>query len=212
MIKFQKLLLASSLSLCLWAPNAFADPSDAATAEEAKTFIVAAEKKLDQLLIEINQADWVYQNFITQDSEALSARANENLTGEMVRLANEAARFNGLKLDYDTRRKLDALRQGIVLPAPNDAAKNAELAAVSTKMNGMYGKGKYCPEKGVCQDLGALEKIIGESRKEAELREAWEGWRTISPPMRDLFAREVELANEGAPWLCRPRANVALRL
>lgn len=206
MIKFHKLLLASSFSLCLFACDPGSTPvedvatiaEDVPTTEEAKAFIQAAEKKLDQLFIEINQADWVYQNFITQDSEALSARANENLTGAMVQLANEAARFNSLKLDYDTRRKLDALRQGIVLPAPNDAAKNAELAAVSTKMNGMYGKGKYCPEKGECQDLGALEKTIGESRKEAELREAWEGWRTISPPMRELFAREVELANEGA--------------
>ncbi len=201
MKKTHKLLLASSLSLCLWAPNALTEAQPAATAEEAKAFITAAEKKLSQLFIEVSQAEWVYQNFITQDSEALSARASENLTGEMVRFANAAARFNGLKLGYDTRRKLDALRQGLVLPAPNDAAKNAELAAVSTKMNGMYGKGKYCPEKGECQDLGALEKIISGSRNEAELRTAWEGWRTISPPMRDLFARQTELSNEGAQEL-----------
>ncbi|MCF6262435.1 MAG: M2 family metallopeptidase [Xanthomonadales bacterium] len=201
MKKIQQLLLASSLSLWLWAPNALAEEQAAATAEEAKAFIIAAEKKLSQLFIEVSQAEWVYQNFITQDSEALSARASENLTGEMVRLANEAARYNDLKLDYDIRRKLDALRQGLVLPAPNDAAKNAELAAVSTKMNGMYGKGKYCPEKGECQDLGALEKIISGSRNEAELRTAWEGWRTISPPMRDLFARQTELSNEGAQEL-----------
>ncbi len=217
MKNINQLLLASSLSLCIWAlPGCSKTEVDSTaeaaktvvqntevnaavpTAEEAKTFIQNAEKRLDQLLIEINQAEWVYQNFITQDSEALSARASENLTGELVRMANEAARFNGLELDYDTRRKLDGLRQGIVLPAPNDAAKNAELAAVSTKMNGMYGKGKYCPEGGECQDLGALEKIIGASRNEKDLREAWEGWRTISPPMRKLFAREVELANEGA--------------
>ena len=34
-------------------------------------------------------------------------RANEKVTALGVRLANEAARFNGLDLDYDDRRKLD---------------------------------------------------------------------------------------------------------
>ena len=34
-----------------------------------------------------------------------------------------------------------------------------------------------------------------------ELLEAWNGWRTIAPPMKDLYVRQVELANEGAAEL-----------
>src|SRR5690606_41499426 len=32
----------------------------------------------------------------------------------------------------------------------------------------------------------------------AELLDAWVGWRTISVPMRPMYTRFVELANEGA--------------
>ncbi len=203
MTKLNTLLLAGALSLALFGANGLtAAPSpQKATAEDARAFIQAAEASLDQLFIEVSEAEWVYQNFITQDTEALSARASEKLTGEMVRLANAAAQFNDLELDYDTRRKLNMLRQGIVLPAPNNAEKNSELAAITTRLGGMYGKGKYCSEGGKCQNLGELSEIIGKSRNEKELRAAWEGWRTVSPPMRDLYARQVELTNEGAAEL-----------
>ena len=39
------------------------------------------------------------------------------------------------------------------------------------------------------------------SRNYDELLEYWQGWRTISPPMRDMYERYVELANEGAAEL-----------
>ena len=31
-----------------------------------------------------------------------------------------------------------------------------------------------------------------------ELKDLWVGWHTISPPMRDRYARWVELGNKGA--------------
>ena len=43
-----------------------------------------------------------------------------------------------------------------------------------------------------------LENIMAESRNPDELLEVWKGWRTISPPIRDLYSRFVELGNEGA--------------
>ena len=39
------------------------------------------------------------------------------------------------------------------------------------------------------------------SRDEKRLREVWEGWHTISPPMRKDYARFVELSNKGAKEL-----------
>src|SRR5262249_38234631 len=36
------------------------------------------------------------------------------------------------------------------------------------------------------------------SRDEKRLREVWEGWHTIAPPMRKDYARFVELSNKGA--------------
>jgi len=39
------------------------------------------------------------------------------------------------------------------------------------------------------------------SRDEKKLREVWEGWHTISPPMRKDYARFVDLSNKGAKEL-----------
>ena len=39
------------------------------------------------------------------------------------------------------------------------------------------------------------------SRDEKQLRAAWEGWHTISPPMRKDYQRFVELSNKGAQEL-----------
>jgi peptidyl-dipeptidase A len=93
------------------------------------------------------------------------------------------------------------LRSGITIPAPMDAAKTAEQSEIGAKLNGMYGRGSYCREDGECLALGELEDIMANSRNADELLEAWAGWRTVSPPMKDLYARQVELANEGAAEL-----------
>jgi len=65
-------------------------------------------------------------------------------------------------------------------------------------MSGQYGSGQYCDEKGECRDLGALEKVLANSRDYDELLDAWQGWRTISPPFKGKYQRFVELANQGA--------------
>ena len=87
-----------------------------------------------------------------------------------------------------------------MLPAPADATERAELASIAVQLTSMYGKGKYCPpeKKGECQDLGTLSKILATSRNYDELQQAWTGWRTISPPMREKYTRFVELGNKGA--------------
>jgi peptidyl-dipeptidase A len=42
---------------------------------------------------------------------------------------------------------------------------------------------------------------MAESRDPDELLKIWEGWRTISPPMKSDYARMVEIINEGAQEL-----------
>ena len=48
---------------------------------------------------------------------------------------------------------------------------------------------RACPE---------LENVLAASRNYDEQLEAWLGWRTVSPPMRDKYQRFVELCNAGA--------------
>ena len=171
-------------------------------AEEAVAFVANAEKNLARLAQHSERVGWVLANFITEDTELLSARASEEFTAEQVRVASQAAQFNDVEgLDYDTARKLNMLKSGITIPAPMDAAKTAEQAEIGAKLNGLYGKGSWCRAEGDCLALGELEDIIAESRDADELLAAWEGWRTVSPPMKELYVRQVELANEGATEL-----------
>jgi len=172
------------------------------TAEEAALFVADAEAQLEKLGQINERMSWVLSNFITEDTELLAARTEEEFTAAKVAIAAGAARFNGVEgLDYDTARKLNMLRSDIVVPAPMDPAKTAEQAEIGAKLKGLYGRGSYCREDGSCLALGELEDILAESRNPDELLEVWEGWRTVSPPMKELYARQVELANEAAAEL-----------
>ena len=171
------------------------------TAEDAKKFVADAEAQLLDLINEISRAEWIYQNFITDDTASLSADANEKFTATIVKLANEAAKYNDLTLDYDTKRKLDKLRSALVLPAPQDQQKTAELSKIVAELGGMYGKGKYCKTPDNCLSLGEMSKTLSSSRDYDKLLDIWQGWRQVSPPMRKLYQRQVELTNEGAQAL-----------
>lgn len=168
----------------------------------AVEFVREAEAQLEKLGHHAEMTAWVNSNFITSDTQQLSAIATEAYTALQVRLATRAADYNNVKgLDKDTRRKLGIIRSGIVIPAPADAAEIAEQSEIGTKMSGLYGKGKYCYANGNCLNLGLLSDIMAHSRDPEALLEAWNGWRTVSPPMKDLYARQTELANKGARQL-----------
>ncbi len=209
MIKTFKRFPVVMLPLVLFACKQTDDLAVTATGEDGRPgvenavmFIANAEQQLTELGREAERMSWVYSNFITEDTERLAAIANRDFTAMQVELAVEAVKFSGTKgVDGNTRRKLNMLRSGIVIPAPRDAAKTAEQSEIGAKLGGLYGKGKYCYANGSCLDLAHLSDIMAESRDPDALLEAWNGWRKVSPPMKDLYARQVELANEGASEL-----------
>ena len=174
---------------------------DDLTVEDAVAFVDSAEAVLADLSVKSSRAAWVQANFITYDTEILAAEANENYVAAAVDLAGKAARFNDLDLPEDIARKLNMLRTSMTMPAPSDPAKTTELAQISARMESTYGSGEYCPEAGTCQSLSDLEAVIDRSRDPEALKEAWVGWRTISPPMRDDYERFAALMNEGAQEL-----------
>src|SRR5690606_529269 len=102
-------------------------------------------------------------------------------------------------LSPQAERALMLLRLGVSAPAPADAAKRAELAAITSKREGMYGAAQYCPDgPASCKDQEALTNIMARSRDYDELLEAWTGWHSTARALRPEYQRFVELANEGA--------------
>jgi len=170
------------------------------TVEDARKFIDEAEAKLLTLNIDAQRADWVKSTYITDDTEAMAAKADEHAIAVQVDLVKQAKKFSGLKLPADLERKLHLLIVSLTMPAPADPALSAEVTRIVAGMEGAYGKGKYC-KSGKCLDLDQLSRILSESRDRAELLDAWTGWHAISPRMRPQYRRFVELSNQGAKEL-----------
>ncbi|HEY0063578.1 MAG TPA: M2 family metallopeptidase [Telluria sp.] len=195
----QKLLTLLIAGLATTA--AVAAPKTAApTVAEAERFVADAEARLKQLELNAARADWVYQTFITDDTEAITAQAGEQKLTVAGELALKARRLNGLKLPEATARKLKLMQLTLML---SDAGDREAFTRLSAGLNGAYGKAKYCPKlpdgsTGPCLPLGQLEKILAESRDPARLKEVWLGWHQQAPAYKARYVEYTALSNKGA--------------
>jgi peptidyl-dipeptidase A len=172
----------------------------APTAEEARAFLTEVDESFTRLALDWNRAGWVAQNFITVDTEALDARMAQAFSDAAADFAKRAVRFDDVTLAGDERRQLDLLKVALVLATPADPAASEELTQLVSSMRSTYGTGEWCPDgpSGGCLNIDDITRVLSTSRDETEVRQAWEGWRTIAPPMRDDYTRFVELSNQGA--------------
>jgi peptidyl-dipeptidase A len=176
----------------------------ARTPADATKFLADVNATMLRLGIELGQASWVQSTYITPDTEALNARADQNYTEAVARFAKEAAAFDNVTVSPDERRQLNLLKLSLEKITPSDQKEAEELSKLAAGLEGAYGRGKWCkdPEKpDTCLDIEKITEILATSRDPKQLREAWEGWHTIAPPMRANYTRFVELANKGAKEL-----------
>ncbi len=175
----------------------------APTAAEARKFIEDAEQRLFELGVKGSRAAWVQENFITDDTEQIAAEASEAANTAAAKYAKEAHRYDGVKLPPDLARKRLLLELATGFPAPDDPKAQKELAQVMASLDGDYGKGKWCPDgdKKPCLDVTAVGKLMATSRDAEELKRAWMGWHAVGAPMRQRYARMVELGDQGSKEL-----------
>jgi peptidyl-dipeptidase A len=168
------------------------------TVAEAERFLRDAETRLEKLAIDAQRAEWVSENFITDDTEAITSQAGERNLAAAGEIALRARRFNGLKLPAESARKRKLLQLTLLLSNP---AEREQYTRIAASMTGTYGKAKYCPlpaDPGSCLTLNAMEKIMAESRDPEKLKQVWLGWHAQSPSYRARYAEYVALSNKGA--------------
>jgi len=125
---------------CANNPNSPALSDAKGTPAEAEKFIVDAEKRLFDLNIKLSRADWVKSTFITDDTETLSANANQDVIAATTELADESRRFDGLQLSPDVARKIKLLKLSLTLPAPKDPAERDELTKLAASLEATTAK------------------------------------------------------------------------
>jgi peptidyl-dipeptidase A len=190
---FRLFLVFLSLSFFVQAQS-----SSKPTAAEAEEFMNAAEARLSDLSVKVNRAAWIEENFITDDSEALSADAQDEITAVTTELVDRAKHFDGVQMPAPLARKFMLLKLSLTAPAPHDPALRRQMTTIATSLDGDYGKGKYCRKPDDCLDITTIEKIMGDSHNPDELKDLWVGWHKVGAPMRQRYATFIELSNHGA--------------
>ncbi len=198
--RFAILVACAAAIGCAPAPSSSASPTPAS----AKAFLDGANATALKLGIQQNQASWTQQTFITEDTEAIAARANQAANEAGAAFAKESVKYDAVQVSADERRQLNLLKVALVLATPSDPKESDELSKVMARLESTYGKGKWCidptkPE--TCRNIDDVTRILSAPGSEPTLRAAWEGWHTIAPPMRKDYQRFVELSNKGAKEL-----------
>ncbi|MBA4043503.1 MAG: peptidyl-dipeptidase [Erythrobacter sp.] len=185
------------------APTAEAPTQYPETPEGVQAWLTAVEADFAAFSQDYSQISWINATYLTHDTDALAAKYGAELTLKQVAYANEAARYARVQgLDAETTRKLDMLRNGISLPAPNRAGAAEEMNDIATRLGSAYGRGKGTlngqPINGsdIEAEMGNLE------RTPEELKEMWASWHdNVGAPMRSDYTRMIGIANEGAKEL-----------
>ena len=195
-----RVTLASALALALAVPGyAKEAPTTKPTAAEADAFVAEAEKTYVARSVDWNRTAWVNATYITDDTDALNAKAGAEQTELGVKYALGAARFNNVAgLSPGTRRKLDLMKNGLTLPAPTRPGAAGQLATLTTRMSSAYGKGKGTLG-GMPINGSDIEAAMGAERDPAKLKEMWTSWHdNVGAPLRADYQRMTAISNEGA--------------
>ncbi len=208
-------LLAIALAGCATGPTATVEPALAPvaaaesaaaagpTAAQADAFIAAAEKDLYDYSVEANRINWDNATNITDATDAAAAKINAIGTEKSVKYAIEAAKYATVEgLSYDTKRKLDILRNGIVLPAPTTPGAATELNTIATKLQSDYGKGKGTLDSKPINGSDIEAEMGNLKHSPKQFAEMWTSWHNqVGAPMKNDYVRMVEIANAGSKEL-----------
>ena len=196
-MKLRHALLSLAIAACVSTP-AFAQQ---APKENADQFVARINTELKAMYPEITVPQWLAATYISDDTQMLAAKSDERWLTLLNEWIEQAKQYEGQKMTADSARTIQLLKLSASMPPPKDPAHLGELTRIASKMGGTYGAGTYCKGEGDaknCRQLGELEDVLRSNRDYDAQLDAWQGWHTISVPMKKDYQRFVELSNEGA--------------
>jgi len=193
-----KFLLSTVFLSILVLSSCSKEQPSALTESDVEAFLQRVELEDKTLGPIVSSAYWIGSNFITYDSQKVVADYGKRYQLLALERARQASAFDGVEVSAENRRKLNLIKSSFVMPSPLDDELAGEISAISAELDAMYGSGQHCFADDDCYDLEAFENIIDNSRDPAELLKAWEGWRNIGKPMKEMYLRMVEIGNQGA--------------
>ncbi|MGY6636343.1 MAG: M2 family metallopeptidase [Erythrobacter sp.] len=194
---------SAAVALALAAAPAVQAEDYPETPEGAAQWLAAVEADFAEFSKDYSHVSWLNATYINHDSDTLAAKYGADYTLKAVGYANEAARYARIPgLDAATIRKLDMLRNGIGMPAPQRPGAAQELSEIATRLNSAYGRGRGTLNGQLVSGSDIEAEMGNLARTPDELKEMWASWHdNVGAPMRSDYARMVTIANEGAKEL-----------
>src|SRR5438105_9995867 len=138
------LVLIAGASACTARSSGNTDGT--AKGADPKKFIDEVNESLLKLNIEGSQAGWVSETYITDDTSALNARANQRFIDAMARFAKDSVKFDKVETTPELRRELNLLKVSLVMATPSNPKEGEELTKIAANLDAAYGKGKWCSD------------------------------------------------------------------
>jgi peptidyl-dipeptidase A len=173
-----------------------------ATPADVHTFVDAMNADYKTRYIEPNAAEWVAETYITDDTQALTARASERWLQWLSDEIDASRAYEHVPgTDAKDARAIELLKLQTAMPAPKDPKHLTELTTLASKLTAAYGSGKYCKDPNdasTCKNLDDLSKVLADDRDWDHDLDAWSGWHHVGRGMLKDYQRFAELLNEGA--------------
>jgi len=197
---FVAAFLCAALVACTPPSTTTESRATAPTSADALAFLDEVEREYDTLFEEASRISWVQATYINFDTDWLAANIGAQITELGVKYAKQAATFNGVEVPADARRKLELLKLGLILPAPDKPGAAKELAEITTRLDSTYSVGKIEID-GRTVSQAETEVLMRQLRDPEKLEEVWTKWHDYAQGMKSDYVRMVEIANEGAEEL-----------
>jgi peptidyl-dipeptidase A len=196
LVGFAAAALVASVAAC-----SVSAPSATVTAADADRFLADANQTLLRLGIEEQRAGWVARELHHDRHRGAGCQSRSDSCPRPLRAGEGVGEVRPRRRLARARRQLQLLKVPSRWPRRPTPGIPAELARILASLEPAYGRGKWCKDATraeSCLDVNQITNVMAASRNPAELRQVWEGWHAIAPPMRSDYARFVDLANKGA--------------